>query len=182
MLLQINFDYKKLFDIISSKDSKTINLNELSNEVIQEGVNLSKEEIGDCLSSFSEISSRNNCKINESLFERALSVLDYEIKKTGENDPELKNNVLYGDHDNSFEHHEINFENFEDPMELLDDLSNIECDSMHFINSLAEVKNNFITLNNTLVMNYDKILNGEEEKTTMIDAIQKEINIKKYLG
>ena len=172
------FDYKKLFDIISSKDSKTINLNELSNEVIQEGVNLSKEEIGDCLSSFSEISSRNNCKINESLFERALSVLDYEIKKTGENDPELKNNVLYGDHDNSFEHHEINFENFEDPMELLDDLSNIEYDSMHFINSLAEVKNNFITLNNTLVMNYDKILNGEEEKTTMIDAIQKEIHIK----
>lgn len=104
-----------------------------------------------------------------------MKILKSKLKNQSE---DLTNNILYSyDNNNaSFEeHHEVVFE---DPIELVDDIAAEDSDGIEKINKLVEIKNSFLKLNNSLVMSYEKIINGEEEKTTMIEAIEEDIRKK----
>ena len=164
--------YKTLFGTLDIKNAKCITMNDINSAITINGLTLLSDEVAQCISSMSEVAN-DNYTLNEMQSDQALNALDKEIAaKGGDND-----HILYGDNnnDNSIEHHEIIFEN---PIELVDELVNIDADAAEYVNTLLEIKNTIWKLNNSLVMSYDKIIRGEEEKTNMVNGLQEEIRNK----
>ena len=164
--------YKTLFGTLDIKNAKCITMNDINSAITINGLTLLSDEVAQCISSMSEVAN-DNYTLNEMQSDQALNALDKEIAaKGGDND-----HILYGDNnnDNSIEHHEIIFEN---PLELVDELVNIDADAAEYVNTLLEIKNTIWKLNNSLVMSYDKIIRGEEERTNLVNGLQEEIRNK----